>query len=483
MKKNKSLIQMTVQLSLVMALLIFGVTPAQANPGATFTVNSALDGQLAHDTTPGDGLCENTHQVCTLRAAIEEANAHLGDDKIVFSSAMNIAVDVAGEGPLPDITQTLTIDAISVWNTSSDQPGIKIAPTGTTSVQANGLTIKSDNGNYFGLHMTDWANGAGIYIEGASNSIGSVGHQRNVISGNFNGIVISGSASKNNQVAGNYIGLTPDGSAANANLNAGILISSSAAKNIVGGVNTDDGNFISGNSYEGILLDMAGNDNEILGNVIGLDVNYVGAGNGTYGIAVFDTDFVYIGTTANQTNYANNFVGHNNLGGISLYSSDDAFIQSNELVQNKGLGVEMIDSQGAFLYENDIMDNTGHGVLVDGSLSVGNTIYRNSITFNSGKGIELLNGANNGISAPVITSASTASVSGSGACVNCDVLVYIGDDDEGGLYIISTTADTSGNWTAYFMPSSITSSIMTVQTHNNISGDSSEFSAPKTVQP
>lgn len=49
---------------------------------SVFVVNSTGD---SHDLHPGDGICDsNGTGQCTLRAAIEEANAHAGDDQINF---------------------------------------------------------------------------------------------------------------------------------------------------------------------------------------------------------------------------------------------------------------------------------------------------------------------------------------------------------------------------------------------------------------
>ena len=55
-------------------------------PAATLVVNSAID---FHDAVPGDGKCETGvgNGVCTLRAAIEEAEALAGPDTIKFSAA------------------------------------------------------------------------------------------------------------------------------------------------------------------------------------------------------------------------------------------------------------------------------------------------------------------------------------------------------------------------------------------------------------
>ena len=59
-------------------LLILGME--SAGWSATFTVNSTND---AVDNNLGDGICETaTLGECTLRAAIQEANALAGDDTL-----------------------------------------------------------------------------------------------------------------------------------------------------------------------------------------------------------------------------------------------------------------------------------------------------------------------------------------------------------------------------------------------------------------
>ena len=70
-------------------------------------VNSTDDGA---DANPGDGICADASCNCTLRAAIEEANALAGHDTICFN--------IPGAGPhtiqvltgLPNITDQVTID-------------------------------------------------------------------------------------------------------------------------------------------------------------------------------------------------------------------------------------------------------------------------------------------------------------------------------------------------------------------------------------
>jgi CSLREA domain-containing protein len=78
----------------------------------TFVVNNTGD---ANDNSAGDGSCATSTSVCTLRAAIQEANAVAGADTITFSisgvinlfvassedgeSALTISRDVIINGP------------------------------------------------------------------------------------------------------------------------------------------------------------------------------------------------------------------------------------------------------------------------------------------------------------------------------------------------------------------------------------------------
>ena len=70
-----------------------GILPAAAE--ANFAVNSPAD---AVDANPGDGLCQTaTPGECTLRAAIQEANALSGADTITLP-ADTYTLTIAGAG-------------------------------------------------------------------------------------------------------------------------------------------------------------------------------------------------------------------------------------------------------------------------------------------------------------------------------------------------------------------------------------------------
>jgi CSLREA domain-containing protein len=88
--------------------------PHKAQAAATFTVNDLGD---THDANPGDGVCADSNNKCTLRAAVEEANALAGADAITFSVAGTITLTSGELAVTQDLTikgpgaRALTVDA------------------------------------------------------------------------------------------------------------------------------------------------------------------------------------------------------------------------------------------------------------------------------------------------------------------------------------------------------------------------------------
>ncbi len=66
----------------------------QSNPAATFIVNNNGD---TPDSNTADGLCLDANGNCTLRAAVEQANASASDDVITFLPAVTTVVLTIGE--------------------------------------------------------------------------------------------------------------------------------------------------------------------------------------------------------------------------------------------------------------------------------------------------------------------------------------------------------------------------------------------------
>ena len=127
------------------AALLLAVAPAAA---ATFTVNDTTD---AVDAAPGDGKCATAGATCTLRAAIQEANAHAGADTIMVPAGTYLLTiagqgeDVAATGDL-DITDDVTITGAGADSTILDGNGIdRIFDISASLVAISDLTIRNGN--------------------------------------------------------------------------------------------------------------------------------------------------------------------------------------------------------------------------------------------------------------------------------------------------------------------------------------------------
>src|SRR5690349_2260660 len=65
------------------ALALLGGPPRVSRAAAPFVVNDQND---TPDLTPADSLCSTGTGTCTLRAAIQQANANAGPDTIVLAA-------------------------------------------------------------------------------------------------------------------------------------------------------------------------------------------------------------------------------------------------------------------------------------------------------------------------------------------------------------------------------------------------------------
>lgn len=364
--------------------------------GATLTVNSLGDGA---DASPGNGVCATSGSVCTLRAAIQEANALGGADNINFS----VTGTITPASALPTVTGTTNIDAgfnaqgniVLNGSSAGNVNGLVFAATATSSFlqgfnirnfQQNGLVIQASTmvvyDCFIGTNQngtTDQGNtGNGIYITGNGNAIGGANSSlRNTISGNQgSGIVIEGGSG--NFVRANFIGLNYSGTSAIGNSTYGVLVLNGTG-NVIGG-STVEGNFISGNTGSGVVFS-GGSGNQVRGNFIGITNNQQAAGNGGNGVEVVNSPSSAIG---NGEGYGN-LISRNGANGISVDTSDNTIVQSNTVgadVTNgtvawpngqNGLVIRSSNSVvvgGISGQDNEISGNAGYGIYVVGGTSV-----------------------------------------------------------------------------------------------------------------
>lgn len=114
---------------------------------ATFTVNTTADNV---DAAPGDSICADGSGACSLRAAIEEANALAGDDVIVLPAGVyaltivGAGEDAGASGDL-DISDNLTINGAGADASILDGSQIDrvLHVLEGTKVQINGVTVRN----------------------------------------------------------------------------------------------------------------------------------------------------------------------------------------------------------------------------------------------------------------------------------------------------------------------------------------------------
>ncbi|MFI5030634.1 MAG: beta strand repeat-containing protein, partial [Reyranellales bacterium] len=374
----------------------------------------------------------------SLRAAILQANATSpgSSNTITFDSSIaggTITLDSA----LPSITNPTSIVASST--TAGSAPTIEINFNGNAGLTFDagsqgsqligvalggasgaGVTLNAGNillnNNYIGVALNGSAlgnTGDGVFVASTSsgNQIGSnpdalSGVVTNVISNNGgNGITFSGSA--DNVVESNRIGTNVAGTAAMANAGNGIWVTAGSNGNTIGGTASFDsstgqqndptgdkgttaatiitpaqGNLVSGNGADGILIDTGSQNNVLSGNFVGTDVTgNTALGNVGDGVAINGAD-------------------NNSLIGCTFV--DNPFIYYNVLSGNGGNGIHVTNADNTLIQANFagvgannavIVANGNDGILVDGSSAntqVGGVIpLGNVISGNTNNGIEV----------------------------------------------------------------------------------------------
>ncbi len=519
------------------AVLLLGMTGLFAFPlpaeASTFVVNTTDD--------LDDGQCDAVH--CSLREAINAANAHSGIDLIHFNfNLRGGTTTIYLDSPLPPLTDDSTTIDGRTEPTYTGSPVFFIAKN--IPVMEVGLEIQSNNNqimavgfagfgswpgtpeyqyheliggaivvngndnliykNHFGLGA--WQNTMGLRIYGAGNSV--IG---NVISSNGAGIYADG---PNVLIQGNIIGPGADGVTPVYN-NYGIVLDQGAQNATIGGPGPDEGNLISANRVIGILFFSDGN--QIQGNLIGVDgtgttalPNYLGisaagsdaliggssaqqgnviSGNDVYGIhAGQGTENVVIqgnkiGTGINGSTQIPNGEEGILLTGNGVLIGGDSPGESNLIVGNNGYGINIREeASDNLISHNTIADNQLNGIYLDDQV-VRNTFTRNSIYNNGGPGIVIQGGCNDGIQRPQIDSMQGSSVIGTAHPLSL-VEIFRADPDpsgygEGRDFLADGYADITGDFSIPISSQGLCVKLTATVTDGD--GNTSEFSNNITI--
>jgi CSLREA domain-containing protein len=251
----------------------------------------------------------------------------------------------------------------------------------------------------------------------------------------------------------------------------------------IGRGNTIKGLAINRCQQYGLLINT--DDNALVGNYMGIDAT------GSFDVSP-TSDMILLGNGAEDNtiggpNEADRNVISGTGGGIRIFqtsaSTSGNVIEGNYFGSDRtgtlpvpnGYGIKIEGGAHANTIgpNNVIAHNSGDGVLVDGASTDRNTITQNSIHSNGDLGIDLTNDGNGAILAPVISSHTCTSASGT-APAGSTVELFIGPDDEGKTYLTSVSADGAGNWSA---SGYITDEMYLTATATDASGNTSEFSA------
>lgn len=314
------------RLSLVVLLALLAALAPMARPALALnlTVNSIAD--------PGDGSC--TVADCTLREAINQANAVAGPHTITFNiSGTGPHIIVVAASPLPALTRgDTTINGGSAHNIVISGYGLS---TAIPRVVGHGISITSANNTVTGLVIIGFpGNDAALFAGGS-------------------GIYIGGPGASGNKIYNNWVGIDVDGSTPAANEGFGVLVDDGAGNNDIGGTLAGQGNVISGNRRANVAIDTVApstdyflTNNRVTNNLIGVN----SAGSAAVGGSQTSLEAgVYIGKYARGNTIRGNTIGGHIgpngsliVAGILVNGNDtskSALLPLNNVIVGNNIGV------------------------------------------------------------------------------------------------------------------------------------------------
>ncbi len=375
----------------ILGLLLFSLTQPALAGIPVLTINSLGDDGA---NNAGNGICATGNPFgpggflneCTLRAALEEANAVPGPFRIEISDDISVNVQDFSQidinSGLPAITDRIILDGTThpSWDPDSDnlQPRLAVNWTGGSDTPFSGIRLNAGSagstiraiaitrftasgiriaggsgftieqciiGGIWRPNIIEWAGNDrhGIDLNGGSSAANPSVIVNNIIFDNGQHGIRVRNGFESGLIADNIIGLRPppgDGSTGfnsdRGNGGDGIRIESDAGEaNWIGRLFSIPGNTISANGGDGIRL--AGNNQTIVGNDIGIPVNgqvhpdeeLGDYGNGGSGILVTGDDNVIGGADDAVNTIGNSGSGVGiRLGNASTPATDNA-IQGN----------------------------------------------------------------------------------------------------------------------------------------------------------
>ncbi len=411
------------------ALLLLAALALQAHAAVVLTVNSTGD---APDAALGDGVCATATGECTLRAAIQEANALGGLDTITFNILPGGVQTITPGSQLPTITSPVVLDGTT-------QPGF----AGTPIIEING-----SGAGFFAMGLLVTAGGSTIRGLAVNRFVGANGF----------GIFLDGGVG--NVIQGNYIGTDVTGTVDLGNSYDGVAMVNSSG-NLIGGPLPSQRNVISGNNRYGVSIGNTGG-NTVQGDFIGTNAAGTGAlGNSSHG--------VWICCSAGNNTVTFNIIAYNGGDGVSMQYPNQGMtgnaVLANAIYSNGGLGIDLEDDG---VTPNDPQDPDG-----------GVNNHQNFPVLTSAT--SPLGGAPT-IKASLNSTANTSFILKFFANTFCDPSGY----GEGQTFIVSTNVVTDGVGDVAFSATLFVGTLLgafVTATATDPSGNTSEFSQCIAVTP
>jgi CSLREA domain-containing protein len=350
-------------LGAVLALPLTIAPTATAAPARTFTVNSSGDDANASSSAT---TCQTAAGTCTLRAALQAADASGAPSTINFAIPGSGRQAIITLSPLPAVSVPLTLDGYS-------QPGSSPA-TASTPAQIS-VAIEGPRFNTASLLTAFPGDGLTLLPAAAGSRISGV----QIFDFLGNGIDDQASGS---QISGDLIGYMQS-SLPLANVRDGVELDG-ASHVLVGGPSPADANVIDhnggfgsvGSGPRGGVLDSGGSDNTVMGNIIGTDLaGDAGLGNWT-GITLSGThgDAILHNVVADSEGFTGD--------GVDLIGGDHATVAGNLVgtdpsgehpLGNGDIGIAVTDSPYALIggagaaARNVVSANHLYGIEISGA--------------------------------------------------------------------------------------------------------------------
>lgn len=322
--------------------------------------------------------------------------------------------------------------------------------------------------NQWGVLIQLGANGN---IVGKDNDGDSDLDEGNIIAGSISaGVLIQGNGTENNRVAGNLIGTSYTGGLARPN-RWGVFIDGGARYNVVGtngnGLgDAGEGNLISGNAEQGVVIQGAGSDsNRVSGNVIGLSSSGAALPNSVGVLITGGVKANTIGTNADGTSdtLERNVISGNLNEGVAIQgaATSNNTIRGNYIGTdltgqtarpNGFAGINLLNGAANTLiggtqpaHRNVISGNRNRGLVIQGANTTGTTVQGNYIGLAADGTTPLPNQAGSGDPGFGVVVANTSNHSIGGTLAGSGNRIAHNDSSGVALFGSTTAVTISGN--------------------------------------